>query len=739
MWHSALFWLITTAGTLVVGGAVTLLQNRLVRALSGMFRRADEAYYVPLAVRNNLIAEDQQIAAIRKAVLARRREHRGVCVLVGMPGVGKSQASAQYAHRYRGKYRIVWWVTATTPEDLVASFIELANALRLVEPERQRTQLAIANDLKQWLENKRRWLVIFDNANHSDLLFSLLPRTTRRNHVLLSSNDPIWEEYQDSVLEVDVPSIQASSAYLVDRTGRRNELDSARLVATELGCLPLALEQAASYIQATRLEFSEYLTYLQESPRIILERSGLLRTNRFGVLRAVDAAIEGAASITGASSAILESACYLDHAAIPVPLLREATGLGGLEFNEGLAALRRYSLASTNTTGDTLSVHYLVQALVRESVGSERSEQTLRALLRVINDRFPDRPWDISARAEAAPLFSHVLSVVRQGRRLGFTDVLLADSAHACGRFVWSIGEMHVCLPLFEAASEIYRALGQQVDPALLPAALNDLSIAWTELGSPRTALRLHVQAYRLSRDAFGPQDRSVAWALTGIGDVLRDLGRSGAAVRYFQEALRVYDGLRPAHHDIVWTQSGYGNALADLGRLDEAEELHTAALESRLERFGEPHPEVARSYHSMGRLHSLRNSLTDARNSYAKAVDIRTRTLGTVHPHTARSWAGLASVLEQLGDRRRAGGLYQQAAAVERAALGPAHPRLCHTLAGAGRCAEVTGDRATAHHHYVRALECASATSGAVPPSLVAGLEHAVSRTAAPAGPAVR
>ena len=99
------------------------------------------------------------------------------------------------------------------------------------------------------------WLLVFDNAPDRASVASFVP-PGGPGRVLITSQNQIWPPAQ--ALEVPVLDPEVAAEFLVNRTGdpdRQAALD----LAGELGGLPLALEQAAAYIQATGGSLSGYL------------------------------------------------------------------------------------------------------------------------------------------------------------------------------------------------------------------------------------------------------------------------------------------------------------------------------------------------------------------------------------------------------------------------------------------------------------------------------------------------
>ena len=87
--------------------------------------------------------------------------------------------------------------------------------------------------------------------------------------VLITSRNQIWPPGQ--ALDVPVLDPQVAAEFLVSRTGdpdRRAALE----LAGELGGLPLALEQAAAYIQASGDSLAGYLALFRQRRADLLGR-----------------------------------------------------------------------------------------------------------------------------------------------------------------------------------------------------------------------------------------------------------------------------------------------------------------------------------------------------------------------------------------------------------------------------------------------------------------------------------
>ena len=174
-----------------------------------------------------------------------------------------TRLAVEYAWRYASAYDLVWWIRAEDPATMRGDYAELARTLGLVSETDDQAIAALRRELRQ----RRGWLLVFDNAEDPGELFSLLP-DRHPGHVLITSRRREWPYAETRHLEV--LSAEAGAGYL-QRRGQVADADTARALAEALGCLPLALAQAASVI-AKGMAAADYLALLhQQSPELFTE------------------------------------------------------------------------------------------------------------------------------------------------------------------------------------------------------------------------------------------------------------------------------------------------------------------------------------------------------------------------------------------------------------------------------------------------------------------------------------
>ncbi len=325
-----------------------------------------------------------ELAALAGAL----RSHRAVA-LTGLDGVGKSQLAVQHAHDAACGYRLVWWVAADRPETLVGDLAALARRLGVREAEGD-DQQAVAEAARRQLERQEGWLLVFDNAANPQLVRKWLPQADT-GHVLITSRYAAWgataHPIRLSSLAID------DAARLMQRRSGQDDQQAARALAEQLGGLPLAIEQAAGYIEATGMPLADYLAVFSTRRSELLGKAADPETPT--VAATWELAFEELREQASAAADLLTVAAFLAPDDIPrrlfagnehVPQPLQKLG-DPLVFADALAALARYSLATP--TGDTFTVHRLVQTVTRDRLPDNESDTWAATAISLLDAAFP--------------------------------------------------------------------------------------------------------------------------------------------------------------------------------------------------------------------------------------------------------------------------------------------------------------------------------------------------------------
>jgi len=292
------------------------------------------------------------------------KEHRSA-VLVGTPGVGKTELAVEYAFQHRDSYDIVWWIGAENTDLLDRQLATLGDLLLLPTPRDGNWTPGVLAELHR----RDRWLLVFDNARSGAHIGPHMPGSLS-GHVIVTSRNPNWTGLAH-VVRVDVFNAEDARAYLLQEFPG-SKPDEADQLAGELGRLPLALTQAIAYMRRTGLSIPRYLSlFRQHEERMLTE--GEVGTYPFTVGKTFQLSLESVRKESLAAANLLYLFAFfapegipdhIDRSAItvlPPPLARAMAD--DLERENAIGTLETYSLIQRD--GGYVRVHRLVQSTIR--------------------------------------------------------------------------------------------------------------------------------------------------------------------------------------------------------------------------------------------------------------------------------------------------------------------------------------------------------------------------------------
>jgi len=345
-----------------------------------------------------------------------------VVALCGLGGAGKTSVALEYAHRQLGEVGVAWQVPAEESAVLAAGFGELAAQLGAAD--RGDPVAAVHAVLAA---SPVPWLLIFDNAPDRASVARFVP-PTGPGRVLVTSRNQIWPPGQ--AVQVPVLDPQVAAAFLMTRTGAAGAQEEAAALelAAELGGLPLALEQAGAYMQASGRGTAEYLALFRARRTELLDKGDPAGYDkRVATTWAVAFAELGEA---GSAAGLLRLVACCAAEDIPLDLLlrpglaaEDFDGLVGpvlvpllgdeLARDEAVAGLLRFSLIS-GPRGGLVSVHRLVQAITLDQLPPQKAKAWRQAAAAVIEAALPDDPEDPGCWPVFAALLPHAQATLDQ-------------------------------------------------------------------------------------------------------------------------------------------------------------------------------------------------------------------------------------------------------------------------------------------------------------------------------------
>jgi len=463
-------------------------------------------------------------------------------------------------------------------------------------------------------------------------------------------------------VEVPVFTPQEARSYLEAKLGNKAPEEQADALAGALGMLPLALAQAAAYIDNLEITIGRYLDLLAERLlRDVVPEPGNLTDDHQRIITATwELSIDQASQArpAGLARPVLQLASVLDPAGIPQQSLSSPPAIAYLAsalaatapdlaieavdetmVDEALRVLHRYSLVDHDRASRyrEVRVHQLVQRATRENLATRAGQQG-------------PAQFTVLARAAASALEA----VWPQVERDEFGQVLRANATalqQAAGPALWnqdegghgvlfrwinSLGEAGQVTAARDACDTLYRTALHHLGP-----------------DHPETLATLH----------------DLVWWRGRAGDAA---GAATATEQVLAGFLRV---LGPDHLNTLATRGTLAYWRGDAGDAAGAATAYEELLADQLRVLGPDHPDTLATRGSLARRRGEAGDAAGAATAYEQVLADFLRVLGPDHPHTLICRGNLAGWRGRAGDAAGAATATEELLADRQRVLGPDHP----------------------------------------------------------------
>jgi tetratricopeptide (TPR) repeat protein len=629
----------------------------------------------------------------------------------GMPGAGKTQLALQYATNYRkaNPQSNIFHVDASEPETLWKEFQKINCLLSLTTDSE-----AMVDIVRQWLINSPDWILLMDNVFQVETVKPFLPAGDS-GMVIFTMRDEFAAKAlgtsgtlalgpmdEDEAVEVLLRSAQSA----VTPENRAQALELAR----ELGSLPLALGQSASYIMRRKdWTFPRYLETLKK------QKMETLKADPKGIaqLTVYDTFTIAADQLDPKARSLLKLLAHLDYHDVSMELL---------------AHLVRHDIPKDPLEG--VPIHHQ-SAGIREQ-GSIFIRQMFRRPKEPKEQRGPIHPPGESLSTtfpsietiENAVLDLHSAGLIGRSDEgnIWVHDLVAEISRNEGGEFaemaielcnssfpddVKSPAEWSAC---HETSTHVVASLRHAQDHGIHSESLfrcqNRLALYFREQGKYEEAKKGFERTLDGQEKVLAKDHPDVLWTVRSIGSVLDIQGQYDEAQKWFMRALQgQQEVLGNDHLDTLRTVNNMGNVLDHQGRREEALERYMRALAGREKALGGNHPDTLWTVENIGSVFYNQGRNEEALEWFKRALAGQTEALGKDHPDTLRVVENIGNILQRQERYKEALEMYSGALAGLEKVLVEDHPEILRTVNNIGNVLKCQKRYEEALERYMRAL----------------------------------
>ena len=362
-----------------------------------------------------------------------------------------------------------------------------------------------------------------------------------------------------------------------------------------------------------------------------------------------------------AAAALLNYCAFLHPDGVPFNLFTQgaaelgeprATALADaaddpLELYDLLNPLGSYSLIRVEPESQSLSLHRLVQEVIRAELGDAGCQNWVEPLFRAIGQLTPEKGKDIDYRdwPPLAPLVNHVQELASHCQQHAIASTEAADVFHVMGAYLLERGQYALAEPLLQKALDLRRnLLGDEHED--IAASLDQAASLYYYQGRYGEAEPLYQDALAMRKRLLGDEHPDVAQSLNNLATLYQRQDRYGDAQPLLIETVNlVRQLLGHEHPNLAISLNNLARCYRETAGYDRAEDLCQEALAIAQAALPTDHQLNGRFLDDFATLRAAQGRIEEARSLYQQALAILEPKLGAEHPWTVRCRENLAKL----------------------------------------------------------------------------------------------
>lgn len=639
--------------------------------------------------------------------------------------ISKSQIVIEYAYQILDESPNTWvfWVHAETKERLRESYLQIAKKTNIAGCENPEAN--VVHLVNRWLSNEAngKWLLVLDSANDARVFLddtsascaswrsgsstnpalpSILPESaigsvivTSRSHevaCMLAGNN-------SSTIEVYAMNDRDAFALLQKKFTSLVKQDEAAALASTLGHMPLALTQAAAYINRTpRMNIARYLEEINRDQKRLLdsEQVDIRRdaTASNSITKTWQVSFDYLRKRSPSATGLLFLMSLFDRQGIPKSLLERrytAHEHRLSDFDHDLYMLTSLCFVKLKGSSGDFEMHELVQFITKRWMElNGEIEKWKNLYVGIIDEHFPEgRPenWVICEW-----LFPQVQAALNNHPHDADALEAWASISWKAAWYLGERGDFDTAYKLALNSLDVREVLLDAEDPEVFDS-LNSVGVALSRLGRYGEAKAMYQRAMKAQERVLGVDHLDTLTSMLNIAQLSGSQGQWEDSEALLQRILDMVSKkeTKAGKSLLLSTLTALSNAHRGLGRYEEAADLEIRILQSRELDLGSEHPTTVAVKGNLAYTYRHLNRFQEA-----EELNLEILVTQETHHHAEieilTTKAHLASIYLLQGRTSLAEMLHFEVFAAMQARYGPNHPDTLYAMANLGRTYEKLG-----------------------------------------------
>ncbi|PLB46624.1 violaceus kinesin [Aspergillus steynii IBT 23096] len=633
-------------------------------------RPQEQLWVVPFGQNSRFVGRGEEIGRI-EALLTQPSGSSNIAVC-GLGGVGKTQIALELAYRMRNRdpQWSIFWIPCTGYESVEQAYISIAQKVGI-----EVKAAEVKSQVKAYFSQRSagNWLLIFDNADDMEMWIDG------------TSTNPALKQYLPQSDRGHIVFTTRSRKLAVKLASKLSSDQSATLKLLEqLACLPLAISQAAAYINENDIGISDYLELLeaQESDVIELlseefEDEGRYTDTQNPIATTWLISFQQIQRLDQVAAEYLAFMACIDPRDIPQSLLPDSFSRGSITKKKRIDAiglLKGYSFVNEQAGHDFLSLHRLVHLATRNwlRINQKFGEQITKTADRLM-EVFPNN--NNENRALWREYLPHALSLIYE-KEFGLQRRHYIPLIQTVCECLDKDGRYNEAALMCDAVVGLKLEKAGEEDPSTLQS-MGLLANIYSRQGRWKEAEHLFERVIDIRKRVVGPEDPSTLRTMNNLAAAYRKQGRKKEAEELGKRVVQLQTQLLgPTNLQTLVSMNSLAMNYINDRRWNEAEELAAHVMAHRMRILGPEHPDTLIS---MGNLATVLSNLGQLEQSQQLALGVlqmHQLSLGPEHPHTLISMSNVARLWRKMGKLEAAVDLMTECLKLREKVFGAGHPR---------------------------------------------------------------